>query len=324
VLEERVRARQDAQQVWSPRYVDAMVLRDRDTDGNGTLEQRLYVQQDANFNVTALTNASGVVQERYAYDPYGTAEVLNPDWTADTDGSDYGWVYLHQGGRYDAASGLYSFRHREYSAELGRWVQQDPQGYIDGASLYAALQNNPVKYVDPLGFAAAEPAPDPQRGEPFRQGQEEAREEGTRRYQERCRREARGRGMGQSKIASRGKSQQGLQQALQRQAEELSKITKPRTGGGVRRPPPRAGFITGRINGCFIAAEAGAAAGTAVVNSPGGAAAAGYPIGAAPTVADHLGLAIFSLFGGYSAQNNPYLGTDGLSVQSRDVFAGSR
>ncbi len=51
--------------------MDVLILRDRDTDANGSLDERLWVQQDANFNVTALVNGSGVVVERYAYDAFG-------------------------------------------------------------------------------------------------------------------------------------------------------------------------------------------------------------------------------------------------------------
>src|SRR5205814_5845974 len=65
------------QYVWSPVYVDALVLRDRSTANNGTLDERLWVQQDANYNVTALINGSGSVVERYAYDPYGKRTVLD-------------------------------------------------------------------------------------------------------------------------------------------------------------------------------------------------------------------------------------------------------
>jgi len=46
-------------------YVDALVERDRDPNLSGTLSERLYVQQDANWNVTALVDSTGVVQERY-------------------------------------------------------------------------------------------------------------------------------------------------------------------------------------------------------------------------------------------------------------------
>ena len=54
-------------------------------------------------------NTAGQVVERYVYDPYGAVTVLAPDWTARA-ASGYAWQYLYQGGRYDAAVDLYSFR----------------------------------------------------------------------------------------------------------------------------------------------------------------------------------------------------------------------
>ena len=82
VVEERVSGQAKVQYVWSPVYVDALIERDRDADGNSTngLEERLYVQQDANWNVTALVDTSGNVKERYIYDPYGQAIVLSAAW----------------------------------------------------------------------------------------------------------------------------------------------------------------------------------------------------------------------------------------------------
>ncbi len=59
VLEEQVGGAAKINYVWSPVYVDAMVLRDRDATGGGTLSERLWVQQDANWNVTALVNTIG-------------------------------------------------------------------------------------------------------------------------------------------------------------------------------------------------------------------------------------------------------------------------
>src|SRR5262249_33205753 len=80
VLEERVPSGQagTAPNVWSPGYVDALVLRDRDTTGSGQLGERLYVQQDANWNVTAVANPAGQVLERDVEDPYGKVTVLDP------------------------------------------------------------------------------------------------------------------------------------------------------------------------------------------------------------------------------------------------------
>jgi RHS repeat-associated protein len=141
-----------AQYVWSPVYVDALALRDRDSDGNGTLDERLYAQQDANFNVTALVNTAGQVVERYAYDPYGQVIVLAPGWTA-VAGSAFSWQYLHQGGRYDDEAGLYSFRRREYSPTLGRWVSQDPLGFWAGdTNLYRYVASSPASSTDPSGL----------------------------------------------------------------------------------------------------------------------------------------------------------------------------
>lgn len=41
-----------------------------------------------------------------------------------------------------------------YSPTLGRWIQTDPKGYVDGLSLYEYVRSNPLKFVDPLGTAS--------------------------------------------------------------------------------------------------------------------------------------------------------------------------
>jgi RHS repeat-associated protein len=151
VIEERVTGNATKSYVWSPVYVDAMVARDRDTDADGSLDERLYVLHDANFNVTGLVNTSGAVVERYTYDPFGTATVRDGSWTVTT--TAYVWQYLHQGGRLNAESGLYSFRYREYSPTLGRWVTMDPIGYeSDEVSLYLYIRNNSINYIDSYGL----------------------------------------------------------------------------------------------------------------------------------------------------------------------------
>jgi RHS repeat-associated protein len=135
---------------------------------NAGMEERLYFQQDANFNVTSITNVSGSVLERYRYTPYGERTVLNADFSADTlagsdsttgddsaagpNMSDYLHGYGHQGGETDAATGLMLFRHREYHATIGRWGQRDPAGYVDSFSLYESLTSNPGNLVDPSGL----------------------------------------------------------------------------------------------------------------------------------------------------------------------------
>jgi RHS repeat-associated protein len=135
------------QYVWSPVYVDALI--ERDSGG-----QRLYVQQDANWNVTAIVDSTGNPKERYAYDPYGQPSVLAPDWTARAS-SLFAWNYLHQGGRLDSTSGLYNFRLRDYSPTLGRWTSEDLLRYGAGDSdLYGYVGSQPTGFTDPFGLVA--------------------------------------------------------------------------------------------------------------------------------------------------------------------------
>jgi RHS repeat-associated protein len=151
LLEEDVTGSMQDQYVWSPVYIDALIERDTPT-------QRMYVQQDANFNVMALVDTSGNVQERYVYDPYGLVIILAPNWTTRASSS-YGWVYGYQGGRLDNATGLYVFRNRDYSPTLGRWMQIDPAGYGAGdPNLYRDVGNDPTSTVDPMGL---QPKPKP-------------------------------------------------------------------------------------------------------------------------------------------------------------------
>jgi RHS repeat-associated protein len=144
LLEEDVSGSMQDQYVWSPVYIDALIERD-------TPAQRFYVQQDANFNVTALVDSSGNVQERYIYDPYGTTTILTPIWSTRATSS-FGWVFLHQGGRFDNATGLYLFRIRDLSPTLGRWIENDPLQYAAGSSnFYEDVMNDPVARLDPTG-----------------------------------------------------------------------------------------------------------------------------------------------------------------------------
>ena len=135
---------------WGFSYIDDIVERDQNVNGGAIT--RIYAQQDANHDVTALVNASGAVLERFIYDPYGSMKVLNAStWAIRSDG--YSWVYTFQGGRYDPISGKINFRNRDLDPVTGTWMEQDPAGYGDGMSLYQAGRSNPVVNDDPGGLA---------------------------------------------------------------------------------------------------------------------------------------------------------------------------
>ena len=70
------------QYVWSQRYIDAPVLRDKNTDTDGLCDdERIYYLGDANFNVSTLVNTGGDALERYVYSPYGVLTIYDATWS---------------------------------------------------------------------------------------------------------------------------------------------------------------------------------------------------------------------------------------------------
>ena len=151
VLEERTGSNTsaDRQYVWGERYVDDLVLRDHDST-------RLYALNDALFNVVALTDNTGSVKERFAYQPYGESQQLNPDFSSYS-GTDYEWEYRFTGRELDLESMLQINRNRYLHQQLGRWLTRDPIGY-DGSdwSLYEYVESRPVDGSDPNGLLTRE------------------------------------------------------------------------------------------------------------------------------------------------------------------------
>jgi RHS repeat-associated protein len=140
--------------VWSVRYIDALVLRDENKNGDGDCtdpeDQRLFYLNDANMNVTALVNDSGMVLERYAYTPYGKPSFFDASWNPRAE-SAYDNSILYCGYFYDSETGLYHVRRRYYHPTLGRWLSRDPIGYVDGMSLHEYTTSWPVSATDALG-----------------------------------------------------------------------------------------------------------------------------------------------------------------------------
>jgi len=59
--------------------------------------------------------------------------------------------YRYTGKERDEESGLYYHGARYYAAWLGRWVDADPGGLVDGPNLYGYVRGNPAKLIDPSG-----------------------------------------------------------------------------------------------------------------------------------------------------------------------------
>jgi len=75
--------------------------------------------------VVAFSDVNSVIVETYSYDVFGepstTSSVGNP--------------YLFTGRRHDAETGLYYYRARYYDTNIGRFLQADPIGYMDGMNI---------------------------------------------------------------------------------------------------------------------------------------------------------------------------------------------
>jgi len=55
-------------------------------------------------------------------------------------------------GREMDETGLYYYRARYYSPEMGRFISEDPIRFAGGMNWYAYVENSPLNWVDPLGL----------------------------------------------------------------------------------------------------------------------------------------------------------------------------
>lgn len=58
----------------------------------------------------------------------------------------------YSGYRFNQETQHYHVRNRCYSPELGRWLERDPIGYVDGMSLYQYVGSSPSQFNDPYGL----------------------------------------------------------------------------------------------------------------------------------------------------------------------------
>ncbi|MCA9245059.1 MAG: hypothetical protein KDA32_13965, partial [Phycisphaerales bacterium] len=153
-----------AQTVWGTEHIDAPICRDFNTKFETTScidesSRRYFYHQDINFRVTALTDESGEIVERYDYDAYGNARIYSGGAVANSgEGgvllavSSVGNPYMHQGLRRDDETGTFENRMRCYNPRIGRFMQRDPAGYVDGMNLYQYLAGRAFSWIDPFGL----------------------------------------------------------------------------------------------------------------------------------------------------------------------------
>jgi RHS repeat-associated protein len=119
------------------------------THGPGIDEPLARVNEDGTWrffhadglgSIVAVTNSTGVVTDAIDYDPFGQILSGTPPRHAFT------------GREWDSETGLYYYRARYYDPKLGRFISEDPIGFLGGINFYSYALNDPVNLTDPFGL----------------------------------------------------------------------------------------------------------------------------------------------------------------------------
>jgi RHS repeat-associated protein len=115
-----------------------------------------YVHQDVLGSVVMLTDSNGATYQSYSYDAWGKVTARDASGSVIVS-SAINSSYLYTGREFDTEAGLYHYRARTYSAELGRFLQMDPIKFDAGdPNIFRYVGNDPVNLWDPLGLSACD------------------------------------------------------------------------------------------------------------------------------------------------------------------------
>ena len=118
-----------------------------------------YPLQDLLYRTTATTDSSANIVEVYDYDAYGNTLIFNA-----VGGNSAGGLrtpgryrtrlcqFLFTGQRFDAETGLYYYKRREYSPAWGRFLSEDPIGFAADENQYRYVRDAPTRESDPFGL----------------------------------------------------------------------------------------------------------------------------------------------------------------------------
>ena len=119
--------------------------------GHG-LVSRIEPSGDRNFyhfnnrgDTVALSDDSGTITDRYAFDEYGKL-------MASTGTTENPFKFVGRFGVMDEGDDGYFMRARFYDAGVGRFLSEDPLGFGGGSNFYMYSDSNPVIGIDPSGL----------------------------------------------------------------------------------------------------------------------------------------------------------------------------
>jgi len=128
--------------VWGSTIDELVILR---------LDGEIYhAHADALGSTSLLTDATGDIVERYDYNPFGACVATDV-----SGGGLVGNPYRFTGRRLDTETGLYYYRARHYTPEMGRFLSPDPIGIwgdiLNLGNAYNYCCSNPLNRIDPTG-----------------------------------------------------------------------------------------------------------------------------------------------------------------------------
>jgi RHS repeat-associated protein len=102
-----------------------------------------YYERDGLGSITSLSSSAGSIANTYEYSSFGS--LANSMGTV-------GNPFRYTGREFDLETGLYNYRARFYDPVVGRFIGEDPTGFLAGTNFYDYAANDPTVLIDPLGL----------------------------------------------------------------------------------------------------------------------------------------------------------------------------
>ncbi|WP_372371353.1 RHS repeat-associated core domain-containing protein [Candidatus Uabimicrobium sp. HlEnr_7] len=146
------------QEIVSRQFVDGSGIDEHlqitlyDETGTSITEEK-YLHQNSRGDVVGVSDIGGNIVYRFEHSSYGLTYLVNSDNELEEFTDFEEMVYSFQGRRAEVETGgdTYYYRNRYYNPTLGRFLQRDGEGYVDGLGLYQAFAGNPYTFTDPKG-----------------------------------------------------------------------------------------------------------------------------------------------------------------------------
>jgi len=124
-------------------------------DNSNYSDSLYYTYTDNQGSVIALTDESGNVKRKYAYDPWGARRNAS-NWTQNDNGSNLIISRGYTGHEHLDAFGIINMNGRVYDPTTAMFFSPDPfvqsPGDWSNYNRYSYVSNNPTRFTDPSGY----------------------------------------------------------------------------------------------------------------------------------------------------------------------------